>query len=231
MDDATPLTRTQASQAVGDLGWRLLLGELVTVVRTPSPMDAARVAARLVAAAGPRAADHLRLDLRGSEVVVRVASFQVGQVTRQDADLAAALTREVAQAGATTLTTSTVGRSVQSLEIAVDALDIPSVQPFWRAVTGYLPDPASGEPYPALVDPLGQGPAIWFQQMDAPRPQRNRIHLDLTVPHDEVAARIDAALAAGGVLVSRAEAPAFWILADAEGNEVCLCTWQGRDER
>ena len=24
-------------------------------------------------------------------------------------------------------------------------------------------------------------------------------------------------------------APAFWVLADAEGNEACLCTWQGRD--
>jgi 4a-hydroxytetrahydrobiopterin dehydratase len=26
-----------------------------------------------------------------------------------------------------------------------------------------------------------------------------------------------------------AEAPAFWVLADAEGNEACITTWQGRD--
>jgi 4a-hydroxytetrahydrobiopterin dehydratase len=65
--------------------------------------------------------------------------------------------------------------------------------------------------------------------MDAPRPQRNRIHLDVSVPHDEAADRIDAALAAGGVLVSDDEAPAFWILADQEGNEACVTTWQGRD--
>lgn len=69
----------------------------------------------------------------------------------------------------------------------------------------------------------------WFQQMDAPRPQRNRIHLDLDVPHDAARGRIDAALAAGGRLVSDAAAPAFWVLADAEGNEACICTWQGRD--
>ena len=25
------------------------------------------------------------------------------------------------------------------------------------------------------------------------------------------------------------EAPAFWVLADPEGNEACICTWQGRD--
>jgi 4a-hydroxytetrahydrobiopterin dehydratase len=66
--------------------------------------------------------------------------------------------------------------------------------------------------------------------MDAPRPQRNRIHLDVTVAHDEAEARVQTALAAGGVLVSAARARAFWILADAEGNEVCVCTWLDRDE-
>jgi 4a-hydroxytetrahydrobiopterin dehydratase len=80
-----------------------------------------------------------------------------------------------------------------------------------------------------LVDPVGQGPTIWFQQMAAPRPQRNRIHLDVTVPHDEASHRVEAALAAGGRLRSDAAAPAFWVLADAEGNEACVTTWQGRD--
>jgi hypothetical protein len=35
--------------------------------------------------------------------------------------------------------------------------------------------------------------------------------------------------AAGGALRSDAEAPAFWVLADPEGNEACVTTWQGRD--
>jgi 4a-hydroxytetrahydrobiopterin dehydratase len=30
-------------------------------------------------------------------------------------------------------------------------------------------------------------------------------------------------------MLSDAEAPAFWVLADPEGNEACICTWQGRD--
>ena len=58
---------------------------------------------------------------------------------------------------------------------------------------------------------------------------RNRIHFDLTVAEDEAEGPIAAALAAGGRLVSHAEARAFWILADPEGNEVCICTWQDRD--
>ena len=46
--------------------------------------------------------------------------------------------------------------------------------------------------------------------------------------HDQAEARVAAAIAAGGHLVSDERAPAFWVLADAEGNEVCVCTWQAR---
>jgi 4a-hydroxytetrahydrobiopterin dehydratase len=74
---------------------------------------------------------------------------------------------------------------------------------------------------------------VWFQQMDEPRTRCNRIHLDITVPHDEAEAWVQAALAAGGTLVSDSAARAFWILADHEGNhegnEVCVCTWQDRE--
>jgi 4a-hydroxytetrahydrobiopterin dehydratase len=115
------------------------------------------------------------------------------------------------------------------VEIAIDALDIAAIRPFWKAVLAYVDEPGRAGPEDPLVDPLGQGPAVWFQQMDAPRPQRNRIHLDVSVPHDEAEARIRATLAAGGVLRYDAEAPTFWVLADPEGNEACVTTWQGRD--
>ena len=118
----------------------------------------------------------------------------------------------------------------QTIEIAIDALDIALIRPFWKAVTGYADEPGATDlPDGGLVDPLRRGPAIWFQQMSEPRPQRNRIHLDVDVPVESARPRIDAALAAGGRLVSADAAPAFWVLADAEGNEVCVCTWQGRD--
>ena len=64
--------------------------------------------------------------------------------------------------------------------------------------------------------------------MDELRPQRNRIHFDVSVPHDQAHERIQATLVAGGKLVDDAEAPAFWVLADPEGNEACVTTWQGR---
>lgn len=105
-------------------------------------------------------------------------------------------------------------------------MDASKISPFWEAVLGYEPDPDGH-----LIDPDRIGPIVWFQQMDEPRPVRNRIHLDVTVAHDEADARIDAALKAGGRMVSDKMARSFWILADADGNEACICTWQDRDER
>ena len=72
------------------------------------------------------------------------------------------------------------------------------------------------------------GPAIWFQQMDGPRPQRNRVHLDVTVSPEVAEERVAAAIAAGGTLVSDAHARSWWVLADPEGNEACVCTWLDR---
>jgi 4a-hydroxytetrahydrobiopterin dehydratase len=118
---------------------------------------------------------------------------------------------------------------VQAVEIGITAMDIAAVRPFWKAIMGYADELDATGPADALIDPLYQAPAIWFQQMDVPRTQRNRIHFDVIVPHDEARRRMDAAIAAGGTLVYDAEAPAFWVMADQEGNEVCVCTWQGRD--
>lgn len=76
---------------------------------------------------------------------------------------------------------------------------------------------------------LRRGPGFGLQQMNATRLQRNRMHLDIAVPHDQAEARIAAAVAAGGHLVTDAHAPKWWVLADAEGNEACVATWVGRE--
>ena len=78
----------------------------------------------------------------------------------------------------------------------------------------------------AIIDPEGLGPNLWFQRMAEPRQDRNRIHLDVNVPEDVAEERVAAVLEAGGRLVSDAAAKAYWVLADAEGNEACICTSQ-----
>jgi 4a-hydroxytetrahydrobiopterin dehydratase len=224
------LSRPEASDAVTSLGWRFILGEFRTEVATGSLPLAADVAARAASAVG--AQGHLRMDVRADRVILSVQTADVGWVTERDVELARTISTLIDELRLETVSgvgRGGAGRSVQVIEIAIDALDAPAVRPFWKALFGYADEPGRSGPSDPLIDPLGQGPAVWFQQMDAPRPQRNRIHFDVSVPHDEAESRIAAALAAGGTLVSDAEAPAFWVLADAEGNEACVTTWQGRD--
>jgi 4a-hydroxytetrahydrobiopterin dehydratase len=114
--------------------------------------------------------------------------------------------------------------AVQLINVTLDALAGSDVLPFWRALLGY---DQIGDDY--LADPARRGPGFGLQQMNAARPHRNRMHLDVAVPHDHAEARIAAALAAGGHLVSDAHAPKWWVLADAEGNEACVATWVGRE--
>jgi 4a-hydroxytetrahydrobiopterin dehydratase len=230
MHEDEQLTRQQVSDAVSPLGWRLVLGALYTEVDAPSLARAAEVAAIAATGVGPDGQDRLTVDVRAERALLRLMPPLGGLVTALDVRLA----REVSEALASHGFTTSPGRGdragrLQGLEIAIDALDIDKVRPFWQAVTGYIGEVGLSDLTAGLIDPLGRGPAIWFQQMDAPRPQRNRIHLDVDVPHDEGEARVRAAVAAGGTLLSDARAPAFWVLADPEGNEACVCTWQGRD--
>lgn len=119
--------------------------------------------------------------------------------------------------------------AVQTVQVTIDALARSDVAPFWRAVLGWVERDGPED----LMDPRGRGPAVYFQQMDAPRMQRSRIHIDVYVPYDQAEARITAAIAAGGRLVTDEFAPHWWVLADVEGNEACVATfgWIGQVPR
>jgi 4a-hydroxytetrahydrobiopterin dehydratase len=77
------------------------------------------------------------------------------------------------------------------------------------------------------VDPDTPGHGVWFQPMDPPRTGRNRLHVDVYVPEAETRARLDAVLAAGGRLVTDEHAPRWWVVADPEDNELCICSEDG----
>lgn len=218
MDQPEQLTARQVSASEGLGDWRVLLKTLQASFRTGSFATGVELAARIGAAAD-EADHHPDLTITYPRVHVLLTTHQTGGLTTRDVDLARTISAIAAE-----LDVPAEPAAVSQLEVAVDALDIPAVKPFWEAVLGY-----EGAGDDECVDPYGRGPAVWFQQMDAPRPQRNRIHIDVTVPHDVAGERIAAARAAGGTLVSDDAAPAFWVLADPEGNEACVCTWQGRD--
>jgi 4a-hydroxytetrahydrobiopterin dehydratase len=148
------------------------------------------------------------VDLRAEGVTVRLSWYS--GMTDQHVLLAQRISAAAHQAGAE----PDVSR-LQVVQVTVDALSMPKVVAFWRAVLDYR---VLGDD--DLIDPRGRGPMVWFQDMDAPRRQRNRVHVDISLPVAEAEARVKAALAAGGTLVSDAHAPMWWTLADPEGNEV-----------
>jgi 4a-hydroxytetrahydrobiopterin dehydratase len=213
--------------------WRYLLGALAVSVPVRSLAQASELAVAAVAACGQDADAHLRVDLRPDRVELSVQTRALGATTGRDAQLAHRIDAAVGELGLAPAAATSAGsqRPVQMLELAIDAMDIPAIRQFWKAALGYADEPGRDGSEDAIVDPAGQLPPIWFQQMDTPRPQRNRIHFDVTVAHDEAEPRVRAALAAGGSLVDDSFARSFWVLADAEGNEICICTWTDRDER
>jgi 4a-hydroxytetrahydrobiopterin dehydratase len=197
--------------------WRYVLGGIHAHFRAGSFSGAAALASAIAAAAD--AADHHPdLEIRYPDRVrVFLTTHATGGLTTLDVDVARTISHLAASAGATAEPTRS-----QALEIAIDTMDADAIRPFWAAVLGYRDVDGS------LVDPLRSGPSMWFQQLDEPRPGRDRFHIDVSVPHDEAAARVAAALAAGGRMVTDQYARSWWVLADADGNEACVCTWQDR---
>jgi 4a-hydroxytetrahydrobiopterin dehydratase len=212
------MSETVTPQRFHEADWRVVRDDASTHFRTGT--FAAGVA--LVNAIGRLADDanhHPDVDLRPDGVTVRLRTESVGGLSEREVVLARQISEAARELGVPVDLTG-----LQIVQVAIDALVIPDVLPFWRAVLGYREVDDED-----LIDPHFEGPPFWFQQMDSPRPQRNRIHIDVYVPHDQAEARVAAAIAAGGHLVSEENAPGWWTLADAEGNEVDVASWPDRD--
>jgi 4a-hydroxytetrahydrobiopterin dehydratase len=117
-----------------------------------------------------------------------------------------------------------LSNDVVTLELALDSPDGAGISPFWAAVWA---GEAKGDD---IIDRSGSLHLLWFQQSGSEEP-RQLWHPDDWLDPEYVQARIDAAVEAGGTLVTDQYAPSFWVHADPEGNKVCLCTWQERDSQ
>ncbi|OYO25189.1 4a-hydroxytetrahydrobiopterin dehydratase [Enemella dayhoffiae] len=209
------LTDEQAVEAMPK--WRLLQGRMHLTVKFAD----FRRALEFVERVGNLAEDlnhHPEIDIRYNKVHLALSSHDVGGISGRDVDLASAVNPVVKVSDGTVDLTG-----VTETQLAIDAQDIGAILPFWEAVYGYRRTSDD-----ELVDPAKSGPSIWFQQTDERRDQRNRIHIDVIVAADEAEQRVRDTVAAGGTLVTDEYAPAWWVLADAEGNEACVCTWQPR---
>ena len=116
-------------------------------------------------------------------------------------------------------------------EIVIDA-DVPSrLARFWAAVLdGYdvrAYDEAeiarlAGLGLTPATDPVvmvdGPGPTLCFHLRSGPRPERNRVHLDIVAP--DSAAEVARLTDMGATLMREAEG--YTVLRDPEGNQFCV---------
>jgi 4a-hydroxytetrahydrobiopterin dehydratase len=200
-----------AAKGVDD--WVVLHGGATAVFRVPSVGEAAQLAEAIAQVPG----------LEGSGTVLTIAegclSVRLTRGVFRLEERHIALARAVsAMARARGAVADRTGAQEVSLAIAAkpDAVDVG----FWRAVLGY-----AGLADDNAIDPLGHGSTVWMQELDAAKPLRHAMHVDVSVAREHVEARLAAALAAGGRIVDDADAPAGWILADRAGNRVCITAW------
>ena len=218
--DTTPLTFTSVQAEEGLADWRMMFQTLETRYATGGFATGLELVSRIGAVAD-ELDHHPELDLRFATLHVRLISRDVFGVTHRDLELARRITAVAADLGL-----SADPGEVQVVELALDTADRAEIKPFWRAVLGYDDHPLhDGE----VRDLQGIGPALWFQETEPHDEPRQRFHLDVRVPPEVAGPRIEAALAAGGTLVSDDRAPAFIVLADPQGNKACVTTGLGRD--
>ena len=176
---------------------------------------AAFVTAVAEAAAGRRHPPEIRLG--DGFVDVAVATRENGVwVTADDLDLSRRISALARDAGL-----RPAPGEVAQLEFGLDTDDYERVAPFWAALLTGSADNVIGN---NVLDPTNRVPNVWFQGTTPHDPPRQRWHGDLWLPPEVVSPRIAAAVAAGGVVVDDSEAPAFTVLADPDGNKVCICT-------
>lgn len=135
-------TTTHDFHARHDLpDWRVLLEWIDAGFRAES-FEAAAAFVAQVAAAGAAAGRHPDVDLRDPGYV-RVT------LTPADAELAGTISRLAAEAGL-----ASEPQAVAALEVAIDAMDIDAVRPFWKALLAYEDEtPGPSGQINALADP------------------------------------------------------------------------------
>jgi len=218
----TPLSAAEFEAQEGVEDWRMVSEGVCAVFRTGSLAAGARFAARIAAldGVGPWNPD---IDLRHDLATVRtvLVSAEGYGPSSQAVEMARAVSAVARDMGF-----EAVPSAVESVLLIIEAFDIPRVLPFWEAVFAYVRRLDS--PEEDLIDPRGRQPAFWFEQLDAPRTERNTMHVACWVPPEDAEARVAAALAAGGTIVRDQFAPMWWTLADPEGNEVDVATSRNR---
>ena len=191
--------------------WRTVLRTAQATFLAPSFPAAGRLVAAIADAA--EAADHhpdVSLSYPGRVRVARHAPMPSTASRRHDVDLARHISRLAADAGATA-----EPLAAQVVEIAIDAMDVERIRPFWAAVLDYR-EQSDGEPRrPSGLSAPRSGSSRWTSR----RTERNRFHLDVSRPARRRRAAPRSRARRRAARSSPTGTPGrSAVLADAEGN-------------
>lgn len=216
--DSGWISAAEFRRAPGVSDWRVT-GTGPQAVFTATSFSAASALVGPVTAAAERFGVLPDVDVRPEAVVVRIPHRNWDGIPAAAAAFAAAVSRAAAD-----LRLAADPSRVQSVGVYVAQQSQVDVRPFFLAALGYV---AFGET--DAVDPLRSGPQLAFNPIAGDAPGRGRTHFDVFVPADEVRARVDAALAAGGRLADDSHAPDWWSLASPDNHGVDIVSWTDTD--
>jgi 4a-hydroxytetrahydrobiopterin dehydratase len=201
----------RAADGVQD--WVVLHGGAAACFQVGSLGEATRLAEAMASVPGFEGSGSL-LTIVDSRLTIRL-SRDLLQLEPRHVELAQAISAVARTHGAV------ADRSaVQEVQVAIAAKLEEIDVGFWRAVLGYASMADDN-----AVDPLGHGSTVWMQELDAARPLRHAMHIDVSVAREHVRERLEAAIAAGGRIVDESNAPSWWTLSDRAGNRVCIAAW------
>jgi 4a-hydroxytetrahydrobiopterin dehydratase len=198
-------------------GWRFFAAGIHASYDAPDFPTAVRLVGEIGDAAETMN-HHPDVDLRWRTVRLTCSTHSAGGVTQLDVELAHQIQSAARAAAALPGTPPARG-----WELALDAVDAVALRPFWLAALGYV-EATMPDGTIELQDPAGLLPSLWFQDMDPPRTERDRFHVDVFREGEEAPALRDRLLGLGGRLVDDSHAPDWWVIADPEGNVACVCT-------
>jgi 4a-hydroxytetrahydrobiopterin dehydratase len=200
--------------------WRKLSQPLHSRYLIPNLAEAADFVAA-VAKVVEADSRHLHIRLAHGVVDLSLCTHEDGLwITQTDIDLARKIS-VIARANGLKADPT----AVTQLEVGLDTAHEDRIGPFWSVLLTGSPD---NKVHDSIFDPTSRIPAIWFQGTGHHDTPRQRWHFDLWLAPEVADERIAAAVSTGGSVVDTSGAPSFTVLADPDGNRVCVCTATGR---
>lgn len=208
------VTPAQAQAQLPD--WTVIDGRLELSVRAKNFLAAIEFINRFAAIAEEQN-HHPDFDVRYNTIRLRVVSHDVGGLSDRDLAFAEAVDELIAE-----LELQRQPQKISRTHVVFTTSQRAAIKPFWQAILDFKDDGDDG-----LADRSDVLPPVRFLSGQRPTEAAGGVHLEVFVPAAFAQARLQAALDAGGTLVSEAAAGDVshtWELRDADGNTVTLHT-------